>query len=112
MAEKKRNLAEEGQDNITTGHVYKEDNSSTEVIPYYVDFANATVNFAPVGRATEDRMRTSDFLNRFTYVGPVSSMAEEQVSNEDREKAILVAQRKEASDAKASTREASERNTR
>ncbi len=75
-------LAQEGQDNIVVGHVYKEDSSEAEVIPYFVDFAAARVNFAGVGRSNEDQMRTSDFLNRFKYVGPVSSGAEKQVSND------------------------------
>ncbi len=82
MTEKKRDLAQEGQDNIVVGHVYKEDAGEQEVIPYFVDFAAARVNFAQVGRSNEDQMRTSDFLNRFTYVGPVSSQAEKQVTNE------------------------------
>jgi hypothetical protein len=80
-------LPEEGQGNIVVGHVYKEDSSEQEVIPYFVDFAAARVNFAGVGRSNEDQMRTSDFLNRFKYVGPVSSGAEKQVSNEDALKA-------------------------
>lgn len=98
MESKKRNLAEEGQDNIVVGHVYKEDNSEVEVIPYFVDFAAARVNFAGVGRSNEDQMRTSDFLNRFKYVGPVSSQAEKQVSNEA---ALKAKEATRAADAKA-----------
>lgn len=78
----KKQLAEEGQDNIVTGHVYKEDNGDLEVVPFFVDLHSAHVRFAPVGRAAEDNMRTSDFLNRFKYVGPVSSMAEKQVAKD------------------------------
>jgi hypothetical protein len=80
MANKPRNLAEEGQEAIRTGHVYKEDNDGMEVIPFHVDLGTAQVRFAPVGRSSEDLMRTSDFLNRFTYVGPQSSLAEKQTS--------------------------------
>lgn len=82
MAETKRTLPEEGQKNIVVGHVYKESNSDAEVIPYFVDVASARVNFAGVGRSNEEQMRTSDFLNRYDYVGEVSSIAEKQVSNE------------------------------
>lgn len=97
-------LPEEGQDNIVVGHVYKEDGSDAEVIPYFVDFGSARVNFAGVGRSNEDQMRTSDFLNRFKYVGPVSSQAEEQVSNEDALKAKEAAARKADTDAAAAGR--------
>lgn len=110
MAEKKRNLAEEGQDNIVVGHVYKEDNGDQEVIPYFVDFASARVNFAGVGRSNEDQMRTSDFLNRFTHVGPVSERAEKQVSNEAALKAKEAA-RVEEEKAAAEDRTAARRKT-
>lgn len=80
--EDKKALSQEGQQNIIVGHVYKENNSAQEVIPFFVDVASAQVRFAPVGRSTEDTMRTSDFLNRFTYAGPVSERAEDQKSNE------------------------------
>lgn len=70
-----RNLAEEGQEMVQEGGVYKEKNGTAEVIPFFVDFARATVRFAPVGRATEDEMRTSDFLNRYELVEK-SAMAE------------------------------------
>lgn len=76
MAKEKRELAEEGQDNIVVGDVYKEKNGDLEVIPFFVDIHSAHVKFAPVGRATEDNMRTSDFLNRFEYFGPVSARAQ------------------------------------
>ena len=76
-------LAEEGQNNIVVGHVNKEDSGDAEVIPYFVDVAAARVNLAGVGRSNEDQMRTSDFLNRYKYVGPVASIAEEQKSNEE-----------------------------
>jgi hypothetical protein len=62
------NIAEEGQEMIAEGRVYKEKNGTLEVVPFFVDFARATVRFAPLGRATEDEMRTSDFLGRFELV--------------------------------------------
>ena len=89
-----KNLPEEGQDSIIVGHVYKEDNGLEEVIPYFVDFAAAKVNFAPVGRSREDQMRTSDFLNRFKYVGPNPSTSEEVISKEESTK-NMEARRKE-----------------
>lgn len=89
-----KNLPEEGQDSIVVGHVYKEENGLQEVIPYFVDFAAAKVNFAPVGRSAEDIMRTSDFLNRFKYVGPQPSTSEEVISKEESQKNIA-ARRKE-----------------
>lgn len=98
----KTTLPEEGQKNIVVGHVYKEDNSDSEVIPYFVDVAAARVNFAGVGRSNEDQMRTSDFLNRFTHVGPVSSIAEKQVSNEEALKQNEAARKAEADRAAAS----------
>lgn len=96
-----RQLPAEGQENIVVGHVYKEDNSDAEVIPYFVDIAAARVNFAGVGRSNEELMRTSDFLNRFTYVGPVSSQAEKQASNETALKEKEAARTAEADRAKA-----------
>lgn len=95
MADKEKGLAEEGQKNIVVGHVYKEDNSDQEVIPYFVDVAAARVNFAGVGRSNEEQMRTSDFLNRFTYVGQVSSGAEKQLSNDAALKANETARKEE-----------------
>lgn len=94
-------LPEEGQQNIVVGHVYKEDNSEAEVIPYFIDFAAARVNFSGVGRSNEEQMRTSDFLNRYKYVGPVASIAEEQVSNEDALKQNEAARKAEADRAAA-----------
>lgn len=91
-SEENTQLAEEGQEAIVVGHVYREKNGGgLEVIPFFVDFAAAQVRFAPVGRATEDLMRTSDFLGRFEYLGPVASVAEEQkerpAKKEDTERA-------------------------
>jgi hypothetical protein len=91
--EDKQVLAEEGQEAIIVGDVYKEENGTLEVIPFFVDFGAAQVRFSPVGRASEDLMRTSDFLGRFEHVGPVtsSSLAEKQVERpaqkEDTERA-------------------------
>ncbi len=112
MADKNRNVKEEGQEEIVVGHVYKEDNGGQEVIPYHVDFSSARVNFAPVGRSSEDQMRTSDFLNRFSYVGEVSSMAEKQVAKTTPAKAETVAARKASTEKTASSREANDRNVR
>lgn len=85
MANRDTNIAEEGADLVREGHVYKEDSGTKEVIPFFVDFARSTVRFAPVGVASgrEDEMRTSDFLNRFTYVGQHSSLAEPQTEKKD-----------------------------
>lgn len=65
-------------DNIVVKHVYASKADETEVIPYFVDFAAGRVKFAPVGRSSEDELATSEFLERFTYVGPVSKIAEKQ----------------------------------
>lgn len=86
MARTKTHLAEEGQEAIIVGDVYKEDGTDREVIPFFVDFAAARVRIAPVGRASEDIMRTSDFINRFNHVGPVSSLAEKQVERPSNKK--------------------------
>ena len=82
MANRERNVAEEGSEMIRVGHVYKEDNGNAEVIPFHVDFGSSTVLFAPVGSGREDRMRTSDFLNRYSYQGVYSSLAEEQTEKD------------------------------
>jgi len=83
MAETKRSIPAEGEEMIRVGHVYKEDSSDKEVIPFNVDFGSATVNFAPVASGQEDIMRTSDFLNRFKYQGLYSSRAENQKSTSE-----------------------------
>lgn len=77
-------LSEEGQENIIVGDVYKEDGTEREVIPYFVDLTGASVNFSDVGRSNEDRMRTSDFLNRFKHQG-TSSMSGEIIPKEETE---------------------------
>lgn len=74
-------LPEEGQDYIEVGSVYREKNGQAEVVPFFVDLHTARVRFAPVGRSTEDEMRTSDFLNRFEYQG-LSSTAERPAEKE------------------------------
>lgn len=68
---------------VQVHQVYKEKDGELEVIPFFVDFASAMVSFAPVGRSSEDRAKTSDFLKRFDLLGPVSSMAEKQLKRED-----------------------------
>lgn len=62
-------LPEEGQLAIIKGRTYKEKNGVRQVIPYFVDYNSAQVNFADVGKSNEDKMRTSDFLNRFELMG-------------------------------------------
>lgn len=64
-----KNLKEEGQEMIAVRQVYREKDGDLEVTPFFVDFASARVRFSPLGRAREDEMRTSDFLNRFELVG-------------------------------------------
>lgn len=88
------NIPQEGQNEVKVGHVYKEkgaegDNTVLqEVIPYFVDPHVAQVQFSNVGRSNEERMRTSDFLNRFEHIGEVnaSSVAEKQVERPDNKK--------------------------
>lgn len=63
-----KRLKEEGQEMVEVGGIYKEKNGDLEVSPFFVDLASAQVRFAPLGRATEDQMRSSDFLNRFERV--------------------------------------------
>ena len=60
-------IAEEGQEMVEVGAVYKEKDGKQEVTPFFVDRATARVRFSPVGPRSgrEDDMRTSDFLNRF-----------------------------------------------
>jgi hypothetical protein len=72
----KRNVPEEGQGLIQVGDAYREKGATREVIPYFVDIHTAIVQFSDVGRANEDRMRTSDFLNRFEHVGTPSASGE------------------------------------
>jgi len=78
--ESRPQVEEEGQKYIVEGDVYRQKGDpNTEVTPYFVDYGSATVQFNTLGRGNEDRMRTSDFLNRFEHVGPVSAnIAEEQ----------------------------------
>lgn len=76
------------KEDIIVGEVYKNKANAQEVIPYFLDFAGASVQYSPVGRSSEGRLSTVDFLGQFDYVGPVSSMAEKQVSNEARLKEI------------------------
>lgn len=85
--EDKKQLAEEGQENVVMGHVYrpKNDAGGSEVIPFSVEVMRARVRFSPVGRSSEDEMRTSDFLNSFEYVGPTPSTSEEPKSLEQQE---------------------------
>lgn len=71
---------------IVTGQVYKEKDGGREVIPFFVDRAAARVRFAPVGRSTEEEMRTSEFANAFEHVGPRASTAEEQKDIEEQRK--------------------------
>jgi len=78
MANRQRDIPAEGAEMIRVGQVYKEDGGTREVIPFNVDFGSSTVQFAPVRSGREDRMRTSDFLNRFTYQGVYASTAEKQ----------------------------------
>ncbi len=70
-------------ENIVVGEVYKEKDGEGEVIPYFVDVAAGRVNFAGVGRSNEENMATSKFLSSHEHVGPVSSRAEDQKSNEE-----------------------------
>lgn len=80
-----KNLPEEGQDFVETGAIYKEKNGDREVVPFYVDFANALVRFAPLGRSSEDQMRSSDFLN--TYEKMEKSVLAEASPEESQTKA-------------------------
>lgn len=74
---------QEGQDMIVVGHVYRQKNDGgRKVIPFYVDFASAQVQFAPVGRASEDRMRTSDFLNTYEHMGAPGDVGEEALKTD------------------------------
>jgi hypothetical protein len=73
-------LKEEGQDSVLVGMVYREKNGKMEVIPFNVDFTTAMVQFAEVGKSREDRMRSSDFLNRFVLQGTPASVSEEDQS--------------------------------
>ncbi len=95
------------QKNIVIGHVYKANTSEQEVIPYFVDFAGGRVNFSGVGKSNEDQASTSDFLSRFEYVGPVSTRAEKQVSNDaalKQKEATRVADEKAAVEDRAAAR--------
>lgn len=74
----KNEIPAEGALTIIVGDVYKEDGGNKEVIPFNVDFGSSTVQFAPVRSGREDRMRTSDFLNRFKHQGSYSETAESQ----------------------------------
>lgn len=62
----RKNAKNEADVMVEEGAVYTD--GTQEVIPFFVDFARARVRFAPVGRASEDEMRTGDFLNRFKKV--------------------------------------------
>lgn len=105
MFDKKKEASSEGSrkasstaakdENIVVGEVYKAKSGEAEVIPYFLDFSAARVNFANVGRSNEENASTSDFLERFEHVGPVSSRAEDQVSNEDALKANEKARKEE-----------------
>ena len=54
---------------VSEGQVYKERDSDLEVIPFFVDLAASSVQFAPVGRSAEDRASIDDFNKRFELVG-------------------------------------------
>lgn len=71
------------EDNIIVGGVYEPKDGGREVIPFFLDFANSSVQFAPVASGQEDRMSTTEFLKEYKYFGPMSSRAEEQ-TGEDR----------------------------
>ncbi len=83
-----KNEASKADENVVIGEVYKNKLSGKEVIPYYFDFAESSVQFAPVGGSAEGRASSVDFLREFEHVGPVSSRAEKQVSNDARLKEI------------------------
>lgn len=71
---------------IVQGQVYRAKDGGREVIPFFVDRAAARVRFAPVGRSSEETMRTSEFADAFEHVGPRSSLAEEQKDVEEQRK--------------------------
>lgn len=73
---REQNVPEEGQGLVKIGEAYREKGGTREVIPYFLDIHTAIVQFSDVGRANEDRMRSSDFLNRFEHIGMPSASGE------------------------------------
>ncbi len=78
-AVKAQKLTNDKDEVITVGNVYQEKDGDAEVIPFFVDFGAARVLFAPVGRASEENVSTSDFVKRFKDTGSAdSSLAEKK----------------------------------
>ncbi len=78
-AVKPQKLTDDKDKVITVGNVYQEKDGDAEVIPFFVDFGAARVLFAPVGRASEENVSTSDFVKRFKDTGSAdSSLAEKK----------------------------------
>lgn len=53
------------EESVIVGKTYNEKNGVRQVIPYFVDYATAVVQFADIGKSNEARMRTDEFLWRF-----------------------------------------------
>lgn len=106
---KTRRVDAEGAEAIRVGHVYKEDGGDKEVIPFKVEFARSQVRFAPVASGKEDIMRSSDFLDRFKYMGQYSSRAEGETAANTRASRSESATRRVSRDAGAVTTEADDK---
>lgn len=78
--ERNKNISA-GDETVIVGHVYVENDGNVEVIPFHVDFGSSTVSFAQVGRSSEEKMLSSDFLKVYKYAGQFSSLSESSATD-------------------------------